>query len=223
VRGADRDFTTGFGASARLITDVGCGTRGATPAGDVLSVATRARFVVTGGRVLTATEPDAFVGSSAPDVPACRELGRVARRSTATGRADGFPAGAAAVACDQDARGGSGWDTGSATASGSGSTTSAGGAAVRGAATGGAATGGVSTGAGGATTCGGGAVGCRTGSSPSGSTYPSGSEATRMPRWTWGCDVTASALSPTTPTSAPSATVLSRTTVVAPSWSNVTT
>ena len=49
-----------------------------------------------------------------------------------------------------------------------------------------------------------GAVGCRTGSSPSGSTYPSGSEATRMPRWTWGCDVTASALSPTTPTSAPS-------------------
>ncbi|MDX6438653.1 MAG: hypothetical protein QOF45_1236 [Gaiellaceae bacterium] len=68
----------------------------------------------------------------------------------------------------------------------------------------------------------GGGAGSRAGSSPSGSTYPSGSAAMRTPRWTCGCRVTASPLSPTTPTSAPSATALPRTTLAAPSWSNVT-
>jgi hypothetical protein len=67
----------------------------------------------------------------------------------------------------------------------------------------------------------GGAVG-RAGNRLSGSTYPFGSAATRTPRWTWGCRVTASLLSPTTPTSVPSLRVLPRSTLVVPSWSNVT-
>ena len=67
-------------------------------------------------------------------------------------------------------------------------------------------------------------TGCGTGmgSKPSGSTYPSGSAATRTPRWTCGAEVTASALSPTTPTTVPSATTLPRRTLVEPSCSNVT-
>ena len=81
---------------------------------------------------------------------------------------------------------------------------------------GGAVTGGSDTGAGG------GGAGVRAGSRPSGSTYPFGSAATRTPRWTCGCRVTASLLSPTTPTSVPSVRVLPRSTLVAPSWSNVT-
>jgi hypothetical protein len=62
----------------------------------------------------------------------------------------------------------------------------------------------------------------RAGRSPTGSTYPSGSAATRIPRWTCGAAVTGSALSPTRPTTSPSSTVLPRTTSVAPSWSSVT-
>ncbi len=81
---------------------------------------------------------------------------------------------------------------------------------------GGAVTGGSDTGGGG------GGAGGRAGSRPSGSTYPFGSAATRTPRWTCGCRVTPSLLSPTTPTSVPSLRVLPRSTLVAPSWSNVT-
>ena len=81
---------------------------------------------------------------------------------------------------------------------------------------GGAATGGSGSDEGGA------GAGWRAGSRPSGSTYPFGSAATRTPRWTCGCRVTSSLLSPTTPTSVPSVRVLPRSTLVAPSWSNVT-
>jgi hypothetical protein len=81
---------------------------------------------------------------------------------------------------------------------------------------GGAATGGSSTGGGGSGT------GGRAGSRPSGSMYPFGSAATRTPRWTCGCGVTASLLSPTVPTSAPSVAASPRATLVEPSWSSVT-
>jgi hypothetical protein len=81
---------------------------------------------------------------------------------------------------------------------------------------GGAATGGSSTGGGGSGT------GGRAGNRPSGSTYPFGSEATRTPMWTCGCGVTASLLSPTVPTSAPSVAASPRATLVEPSWSSVT-
>ncbi len=62
----------------------------------------------------------------------------------------------------------------------------------------------------------------RAGSSRTGSTYPFGSAATRMPRWTCGAVVTASSLAPTWPTTAPSATELPRATATEPSWSSVT-
>jgi hypothetical protein len=81
---------------------------------------------------------------------------------------------------------------------------------------GGAATGGSGSDEGGA------GAGWRAGSRPSGSTYPFGSAATRTPKWTCGCRVTASLLSPTTPTSVPSVRALPRSTLVAPSWSSVT-
>jgi hypothetical protein len=83
-------------------------------------------------------------------------------------------------------------------------------------------------GGGGATTGGSGAgegetgAGSRAGSRPSGSTYPFGSASTRTPRWTCGCRVTVSLLSPIAPTGVPSVSVLPRSTLVAPSWSNVT-
>ena len=67
-----------------------------------------------------------------------------------------------------------------------------------------------------------GAAGDRGGRKLSGSTYPSGSDATRTPRCTCDSDVTGSALGPTAPTTAPSSTAAPRTTAVAPSWSTVT-
>ena len=96
--------------------------------------------------------------------------------------------------------------TGATSATGCSGTTTAGGA-----------------GSGDATGAGSGAVsGDRIGSSPIGSTYPFGSDATRMPRWTCGACVTASSLAPTSPTISPSATVPPRATEIAPSWSSVT-
>ena len=62
----------------------------------------------------------------------------------------------------------------------------------------------------------------RAGSSRTGSTYPLGSAATRTPRWTCEPVVTASSLSPTWPTTAPSATELPRATATEASWSSVT-
>jgi hypothetical protein len=101
---------------------------------------------------------------------------------------------------------GAGVTTGPASAAGGSGTTGAGGA-----------------GSGDATGAGSGAVrGGRTGSSSAGSTYPLGSDATRTPRWTCGARVTPSSLAPTSPTIAPSATVLPRVTAIEPSWSSVT-
>ena len=62
----------------------------------------------------------------------------------------------------------------------------------------------------------------RGGSSRPGSTYPFASAATRTPRWTCEASVTSSSLSPTSPTTAPSATVSPRATETEPSWSSVT-
>ena len=62
----------------------------------------------------------------------------------------------------------------------------------------------------------------RAGRNRAGSTYPFGSVATRMPRWTCGAAVTASSLSPTVPTTAPSATPAPRTTATDASWRSVT-
>jgi len=60
------------------------------------------------------------------------------------------------------------------------------------------------------------------GSSPSGSTYPSSSLATRIPRCTCGSGVSASTLVPTLPTVSPSATTRPRSTSSAPSCASVT-
>jgi hypothetical protein len=117
-----------------------------------------------------------------------------------------------------------GWGTATVTGGDSSSTGSTGAGAGCGVVTtsltggGGAVTGGSDTGGGG----GGGRTGGRAGNRLSGSTYPFGSAATRTPRWTCGCRVTASLLSPATPTSVPSLTVLPCSTLVAPSCSNVT-
>jgi hypothetical protein len=59
--------------------------------------------------------------------------------------------------------------------------------------------------AGGSTLAGAGAAG-RGGRNASGSRYPWGSEALRIPRWTWGSASSGSPLGPTVPTTAPSAT-----------------
>jgi hypothetical protein len=75
----------------------------------------------------------------------------------------------------------------------------------------------------GVTSGGAGAVtGERAGSRPSGSRYPSGSAVSRTPRWRCDDRVTASALSPTVPTTADSGTMLPRATVVVASWRSVT-
>ena len=93
---------------------------------------------------------------------------------------------------------------------------------VRAGGTGSATAGSDAAGSGAATAAGSGAfTGGRAGSSEVGSTYPFGSAATRMPRWTWGTCVTASSLSPTCPTTAPSATVPPGATTVESSCSNV--
>jgi hypothetical protein len=62
----------------------------------------------------------------------------------------------------------------------------------------------------------------RGGSRPSGSTYPSGSAATRMPRWTLGAVCSGSPLEPIVPTGDPSATVSPFATPIDPRWTSVT-
>ena len=62
----------------------------------------------------------------------------------------------------------------------------------------------------------------RAGSSPSGSTYPSSSDATRIPRWTCGSTASSSALVPILPTVSPSATIRPCSTSSEPSCASVT-
>jgi hypothetical protein len=102
---------------------------------------------------------------------------------------------------------------GAATADGVGAGTSAGGAA------GGAAV--VVVVAAGSGERVGGADG-RAGKRPRGSTYPSASEATRTPRWTYGCPTSASPLGPIVPTTAPSATASPFAGRIEPRWVRVT-
>ncbi len=86
-----------------------------------------------------------------------------------------------------------------------------------------AATDGDATGAG--VACGGaggGGTTIRGGRNESGSTYPFGSDATRMPRWTYGPSTSASPVGPTVPTGEPSATVAPLPTEIEPRWTNVT-
>ena len=67
-----------------------------------------------------------------------------------------------------------------------------------------------------------GATVTRGGSSPSGSTYPSSSDARRIPRWTLGTDCSGVPLVPIVPTVAPSETVSPFATPIVPRWTRVT-
>ena len=156
----------------------------------------------------------------------------------------GAGSGAAATACASDtgsgrgasAAGGSGAAAGAGSGSGAVGISATGGASTAGGRTGAASvTGSSATGDGASVvgsaggeesgTSGGGSgtgVGVRAGSRPSGSTYPSESAATRTPRWTCDCEVTASTLAPTVPTTAPSSITLPRRALVAPSCRSVT-
>jgi hypothetical protein len=125
--------------------------------------------------------------------------------------------GCAIVGC-----GGTTSPSGSATPAGVGTAVGAGSTAVTTDASS-AATAGAGAGSGDDTGAGSVAAGAgRTGSSKTGSTYPFASAAMRTPRWTCEAVVTASSLSPTWPTTAPSATELPRATATEPSWSSVT-
>ncbi|HWO81689.1 MAG TPA: hypothetical protein VNM44_14670 [Gaiella sp.] len=62
----------------------------------------------------------------------------------------------------------------------------------------------------------------RGGSSPSGSTYPSASDATRTPRWTLGAACSGSPLDPIVATAEPSSTVSPFWTSIDPRWTSVT-
>jgi hypothetical protein len=112
--------------------------------------------------------------------------------------------------------GGAGGDDVDSAGSGSGSCSATG---VGGGAGGVAGTVSGAAGGDGAGTC---PTGGRGGSSPSGSTYPSSSLATRTPRWTCGSGVPGSMLVPMLPTVSPSATTRPRSTSSAPSCASVT-
>jgi hypothetical protein len=167
-----------------------------------IRVATGAcRVVLTAGTALwigTATGREARASLSVPrrEAAAGRMVtGRLLRGAGAAGTGDASLTGSATPGSA-----GVGCGDGSSTLTGEG----------------GAATGGSASGGGGSGTAG------RAGSRPSGSTYPFGSAARRTPRWTCGCEVTASLLSPTVPTAAPSVAASPRATLVEPSWSSVT-
>jgi hypothetical protein len=69
---------------------------------------------------------------------------------------------------------------------------------------------------------GGGAGAARGGSSVSGSMYPFGSVATRIPRWTYVASCSGVPLGPIDPTTAPSRTTSPLRTAIEPSWTSVT-
>lgn len=81
---------------------------------------------------------------------------------------------------------------------------------------------GAGAGAGASTDAGGAGDVARGGRSESGSTYPSGSEAIRIPRCTYGCATSASPLGPIVPTVAPSETPAPRVTPIEPRCTSVT-
>ena len=158
------------------------------------------------------------VGASIDAVRA--SAGRTCR--TETGDRLGAGRGAVETRCAIAGCGGTTSPTGSATPAGVGTAGGAGSTAVTADASSAATT---SAGAGSGDDAGAGSVAAgagRPGSSRTGSTYPFASAATRTPRWTCEAVVTASSLSPTWPTTAPSATELPRATATEPSWSSVT-
>lgn len=247
-RRASRATTTGSGAAVGVLAaaggSAGAGT-GATGAGSAgrgrrglaslraAGGATGARSIAgrTGwaclewpdervGAVIAAARPAVSAVSATAGNGTCDGASSATGCASATGAAvdsaTGATAGTSSGAAGSD---GVGWGTAGAEVAGAAGSSAAG-DGVSATGDGASATGGDGSG-----TSGGGSVtgaGASAGNSPSGSTYPSESAATRTPRWTCDCEVTASALAPTVPTTAPSSTTLPRSALVEPSCRSVT-